>query len=207
MTDTVTPEDFARLAGVSRETLERLRIFADLLLRWQRRVNLIGRGTADDLWRRHVLDSAQLHPLLPSGAERIVDIGSGAGFPGLVLAILGVPDVHLIEANARKCAFLREAARVTATPITIHNARVETLKPWPVDVVTARAVAPLPVLLDLVEGFLMPNTICLFPKGRGVDRELTEAEKKWNMIVEKFPSRSGSSGTVVRMMSLSRVDS
>ena len=104
---------FAAAINVSRETIERLERYAALLIKWNKTVNLVGRSTIADLWRRHMLDSAQLFPYLPKSAGRLVDFGSGAGFPGLVLAIMGAPDVHLVEANARKCAFLREAARVT----------------------------------------------------------------------------------------------
>src|SRR3546814_4796348 len=97
-----------------------------LLAKWQRAVNLVGKGTLPDLWRRHMLDSAQLWALLPPGATNLVDLGSGVGLPGLVLAILGAPDVHLVEADAKKCAFLREAARVTATAVTVHKDRKST---------------------------------------------------------------------------------
>ena len=102
----LTAEDFRRLTGVSRETLARLERHAALLTKWQKRINLVGRESLRDLWRRHMLDSAQLVPLLPERTRSVADIGSGAGFPGLVLAIMGVPEVHLIEADARKCAFL-----------------------------------------------------------------------------------------------------
>src|SRR5437588_12718613 len=109
----LSPAEFAAATGVSRETLARLDAYAELLRQWSPRINLVAASTLDDLWRRHVLDSAQLFPLLPPGAHSLIDLGSGAGFPGLVLAILGVPAVELIESDARKCAFLREAARGT----------------------------------------------------------------------------------------------
>jgi len=108
------PQGFAALSGVSRETLARLEIYAGLLVRWSARINLVGANTIDDLWRRHFLDSAQLTAHVPEGTQSLIDLGSGAGFPGLVLAISGVPEVELIEADARKCAFLREAARIAA---------------------------------------------------------------------------------------------
>lgn len=189
---------------VSRETLERLEAYAALLAKWQRAVNLVGTGTLPDLWRRHLLDSAQLRALLPPGATNLVDLGSGAGLPGLVLAILGAPDVHLVEADAKKCAFLREAARVTASVVTIHNARIEDLVPWPADVVTARALAPLPVLLGYAARFATPKTICLFLKGRGFAEELTESLKSRTMTVQQVPSRSDPSGTVLRLEGIAR---
>jgi 16S rRNA (guanine527-N7)-methyltransferase len=194
-----------RLAGafsVSRETEERLRAFADLLVRWQTRINLVGPATLKDLWRRHILDSAQLFPLLPSGP--VLDLGSGAGFPGLVLAILGAAPVHLVESDQRKCAFLREAARITGTEAVIHACRAEALAPFPVAAITARALAPLPRLLVLAAPFLKPGTRCLFLKGRGSEHELTEAAKDWMMTVERIPSRSDPRGFIVSLSEVHR---
>src|SRR5260370_24859153 len=145
------PAGFAALIGVSRETLARLEAYAALLAEWNQRINLVGRDSLRDVWRRHFLDSAQLFPYLPQGARSLVDLGSGAGFPGLVLAILGVAGVELIEGDARKCAFLREAARIAAAPITIHNSRIAAMPPHAVDVVTARGCASLDQLLVLAE--------------------------------------------------------
>src|SRR5258708_15513926 len=119
------PHGFAALSGVSRETLARFEAYAELLVRWSARINLVAASTIGDLWRRHFLDSAQLFAHVPQGAQSLIDLGSGAGFPGLVLAISGVSGVELIEADARKCAFLHEAARIAATSVTIHNARIE----------------------------------------------------------------------------------
>jgi len=137
------PEGFAAQTGVSRETVARLEGYAELLKRWSGRINLVSRNTLGDLWRRHFLDSAQLLPLIPQKARSLVDLGSGAGFPGLVLAILGVSGVELIESDKRKGVFLREAARLTNTPVKITDSRIEMAKPHAADVVTARACAPL----------------------------------------------------------------
>lgn len=197
------PEGFAAAALVSRETLDRLKAYASLLEKWQRRINLVGASTLGDLWRRHMLDSAQLLPHIPDSAANLVDLGSGAGFPGLVLAIMGAPDVHLIESNGRKCAFLREAARVTGTAVTIHNMRIERTEAWPADVITARALAPLSVLIEYARPYLTPNSICLFLKGRGVDEELTELRKMWNIRENEYPSMTDSDGIVVRLEALS----
>src|SRR5437660_9171448 len=136
---TLSPAEFAAATGVSRETLPRLDAYAELLRRWSPRINLVAASTLDDLWRRHFLDSAQLLPLIPAAARNLVDLGSGAGFPGLVLAILGVPGVELVEADARKCAFLREAARTAGATVRIHQARIDSLPARAFDVITARA--------------------------------------------------------------------
>jgi len=138
----------AALSRVSRETRERLNTYAELLRKWQRSINLVGPKTLDDLWNRHFVDSAQLLPLIPPTARVLVDFGSGAGFPGLVLAILGMAEVHLIESDQRKATFLREVARATGTPVTVHAKRIEQVTPFPADIVSARALAPLGDLLD-----------------------------------------------------------
>lgn len=157
-----------------------------------------------DMWRRHFLDCAQLWPHLPSAAGRVVDLGSGAGFPGLVLAILGAGDVHLIESDGRKVAFLREAARVTGIQVTIHAARIEAVAPLCAGVVTARACAPLNRLLPLAWRHLGRGGICLFPKGKNIDAELTEARKLWNMRIGRVPSRSDPSGVILKLEEISR---
>src|SRR5580700_2125505 len=190
MTSPLGPGGFVELVPVSRETLARLEAYADLLTRWSARINLIGRDTLPDLWRRHILDSAQLRRLIPNSARSLIDLGSGAGLPGLVLAILGVPGVELVEADSRKCAFLREAARVTAAPVTIHNARAEAIRPRPVEIVTARALAPLDRLLALAAPFLGPQSLCLFLKGARAEEELTLARRGWTMTSTALGSRS-----------------
>jgi 16S rRNA (guanine527-N7)-methyltransferase len=201
----LSPDDFAALTGVSRETRDRFAAYADLLVRWQPAQNLVAASTLKDLWRRHFLDSAQLLPLLPP-AGPVVDLGSGAGFPGLALALLGAPDVHLIESNARKCAFLREAARVSGTTVTVHHARIETVTGLAAAAVTARALAPLTRLLDLARPLLAPDGVCLFLKGAGLRKELTEAEKRWNMQLESVASIADTSGNVLRILRFSEVD-
>ena len=198
------PEGFSALFPVSRETLARLEAYVALLGAWSGRINLVGRDTLGDAWRRHILDSAQLLPLLPQAAASLVDLGSGAGLPGLVLAILGAPPVTLVEADARKCAFLREAARVTGTEVSVRNARIEAIRPEPVDVVTARALAPLDRLLDLAAPFLAPHSVCLFLKGARAEQELTLARERWTMREAAFPSRSDPRGVVIRLQQIVR---
>ncbi|HYZ43186.1 MAG TPA: 16S rRNA (guanine(527)-N(7))-methyltransferase RsmG [Stellaceae bacterium] len=198
------PEGFARIIPVSRETLARLEAYAALLIQWSARINLVGRETIADLWRRHILDSAQLLPLVPPAAENLIDLGSGAGLPGLVLAILGVPHVELIEADSRKVAFLREAARITAAPVKVHACRIERVAPHAADVVTARACAPLAQLLDLAEPFLAPHTHCLFLKGERYQEELTHARKGWTMSVSVEQSLSDRRGVRLRLQQVAR---
>lgn len=198
----MTPQEFIREANVSRETCARFEAYANLLTIWHKKINLVSDTTLKDLWRRHFLDSIQVFDLASSGARVWLDLGSGAGFPGLVLSILGVPEVHLVESHSRKAAFLIEAARVTASKPIIHNARLESLAPWPVDVITARAFAPLPRLLDLAKAFIDPMTTLILLKGQGVEAELTEASKSWIMQPERFPSRSDPRGVVLRLRGL-----
>jgi 16S rRNA (guanine527-N7)-methyltransferase len=189
---------------VSRETLERLTVYLELLRRWQGAVNLVGRGTLADPWRRHVLDCAQLVPHVPAGAATVVDLGSGAGFPGMVLSIMGLRGVHLIESDRRKAQFLREVARATGASVQVHAERIERMRGWSADVITARALAPLPRLLVLTERFMTSDSVCLFLKGRSGARELTEARVTWHMEAEMFPSRSEPTGMVLQLRGIRR---
>jgi 16S rRNA (guanine527-N7)-methyltransferase len=193
--------------NVPRGTIERLETFVALLLTWNKRINLISKSTEPDIWRRHILDSVQLYPLIPRDCLSLVDLGSGAGFPGLVLSIMGVKGVRLVESDARKAAFLREAARMTQADAVILNQRAEKVTPGPVDVVTARALAPMPELLTLAQPFLGQNTLCLFLKGQHIEAELTQAHKMWRMQVDLRPSRSDPTGSVVRVREVSNVNS
>ena len=204
---TFTPEQFAKAENVSRETLDRLRAYADLLLVWNKKINLISKSTEADIWRRHIQDSAQLYPLIPRDCLSLTDLGSGAGLPGLVLAIMGVKGVRLVESDVRKCAFLREAARATGADAQVLTQRIETLGSGPVDVVTARALAPLTELLTLAKPLIGPKTECLFLKGQHIEAELTQAHKIWTMQVDCRPSRTDPTGSVVRVREVSHVNS
>ena len=208
----LSAEAFRAATNVSRETLDRLERYAALLEKWNRAINMVAQGSLADLWRRHMLDSAQLWPLLPSTRgrpRRILDLGSGAGFPGLVLAILGAAEgdteVHLVEVDQKKAEFLREAARIAQTTVTLHVERIENIAPFSIDVVTARACAPLPRLLDYAAPFLRhyppgaPPPVGLFLKGRDVDRELTAARERWKIQVELLPSRTDAAAKVLRI--------
>lgn len=195
------------LNPVSRETGERLDILARELRRWQEVKNLVGPATLDRVWTRHIADSLQLLDLAPD-ARSWLDLGSGAGFPGLVLGIAGVERggmrVDLVESNGRKCAFLRHVARLTGAPVTVHQARVEAVigRFVGADAVTARALAPLPDLLAWSEALLTTGTLGLFPKGRDAQAELTEAAKTWRFDADLVPSRTDSDARIVRIRSL-----
>ena len=187
------------MTGTGAETTDRLAAYLALLEKWQQRINLVGSGSMQDPWRRHILDSAQLLPLLPSGSPSVADLGTGAGFPGVVLAIMGDARVHLVESNARKCAFLSEVLRITETKATIHHKRIEDLASLAVDVVTARGCANLLSLLDYAKPLLTPSGICLFLKGQSVEAELTESQKKWRMRTQRITSRSDPAGVVLKL--------
>ena len=215
----MTPDEFRAETGVSRETLARFEVFHALLLKWQARINLIGPSTRDDIWRRHFFDSAQLYPLLPppkaaDTPQVLADLGSGAGFPGLVLALMASGEcrplaTNLIESDQRKAAFLIEAVGTFSLgdSVTIHNRRVESLGGdllRRVDIVTARALADLPLLLVWSAPLLRRSGVCLFLKGTSASDELTLAHKVWKMRAEMLPSRSDPSGTVLRLGDISR---
>ena len=206
VTEFLTASEVGERLDVSRETLQRLKRYVELLLKWQRAINLIGPNTAQDIWCRHILDSGQLMAHLPTTSGPVVDIGSGAGLPGMVLAIMGVPDVHLIDSDSRKCVFLHEASRVTGAAVQIHNSRVETMEIAPAAIVTARAVAPLKRLIELTQSVSKQNTVFFFFKGKDVKNELTEIKRNWNMSLDVIPSYSSTEGVILRMESLTRVD-
>lgn len=191
--------DFAAACSVSRETLERFDAYLELLTRWQARINLVGPKTLEDPWRRHFLDCAQLVPLIPEDAKTTLDLGAGAGFPGLVIAICGIRGVTLVERDQRKAAFLREATRITGTRAMILASPAQRLPPQSFDVVTARALAALPELLRLASPFIGPSTRCLFLKGAKVENELTEAAKRWHMKPKLLKSLTESAGYVLQL--------
>lgn len=207
----LTPEGFQEIFGAPDEILERLKAYVALLNKWQEKINLVSRDSLNDVWRRHILDSAQLSSLLMPETKDIADIGSGAGLPGMVLAIIGAPngaDVHLIESSERKCAFLREVNRATQAGATIHNIRVEKLLDISVDVVVSRAVAPLEQLLQYANPLLKKGGQCFFLKGKKWREELTEAQKKWIINESVIQSLSDPSGMILKLEEIRpRVDS
>ena len=192
------PQTLSRLGDVSRETLDRLKRHVAHLTQWQSKLNLIGSSEIDHIWDRHILDCAQLMPFIKPVHGPKIDLGSGAGFPGMVLAILGVPDITLVESNIRKCVFLRQAARLTEAPVDIFEGRLEDYRPpVPARAITARALAPLDKLLDMAYPLLAADGVCLFLKGRNFKQELTDSRKRWHINAEILPSESDSSGRIV----------
>lgn len=169
---------------------DKLVLYAGLLARWNRTIRLVSAQDVPAIWTRHVLDSLQLLPLLPPGLDAAVDLGSGGGLPGLVLALASGVPFDLVEADARKAAFLREAAHATGAPVTIHAQRIEAVSLPPRGLITARALAPLPKLLSLAAPLLAPGGLCLFPKGQSFDAELADAQQSWMMTIETMPSRT-----------------
>ncbi len=183
-------------------TEQRLQAFADLLLRWNKTLNLVAPRDAGMIRERHIEDSLQLAPLLPPGAGRGIDMGTGGGFPGLVLAIAtGVP-FDLIESDRRKASFLRTAVLETGAPATVHCCRIEDAVVPAAPLVTARALAPLPRLLPLAARLLTADGVCLLLKGAKAEEELAAAAEDWSMQVERFPSRTSADGVVLRLSGL-----
>lgn len=192
------------LPDVSRETFERLEAFQALITKWNDRINLVGRSTIEQLWSRHIIDSAQLMRYIPEGTKVLTDFGSGAGFPGLMLSLLGVPDVHLVESDSRKAAFLTEASRLSPGRVHIHNDRIEALTPWKSDIITARALAPLPWLLKLCSPFLEQGSKALFLKGANAKREIEDAEVHWEIDAFCHPSITDTEAWIVQLNTVKR---
>ncbi|MEQ8505415.1 MAG: 16S rRNA (guanine(527)-N(7))-methyltransferase RsmG [Rhodospirillales bacterium] len=210
------PDEIARALGLEgpehAAARARLETYVAALLKWQRSINLIGPATVGDLWRRHIQDCAQIATLIPVDARRICDLGSGAGLPGLVLAALDVGGgegraLDLVESDMRKSAFLREANRLMGTHARIVNARIETLggeDAGSYDIITARALAPLPKLLEMSNNLLKTGGKLLFLKGKGADAELTASRETWKMSATKMPSESDPEGVILLIEDLER---
>ncbi len=199
------PNDILVATNVSRETMARIETIVDLLGDWRLRYNLIGPNEMDHIWRRHVFDSLQLAELVALDAT-LVDLGSGAGFPGLILAACMVDHggaVTMIESVGKKCAFLREAAAVAGLPAKVRQARVENSHEIEANIVTARAFAPLPKLLDYAEPWLSRGATAILPKGNRWQEELTQAQECWKFAYDVIPSRSGD-GVILKISEVSR---
>ena len=189
LTNIDTYSGFCSYVSVSRETFEKLYIFYRTLAKWQNSINLISKSSTKNIWERHFLDSAQLYKYVKDINGNILDFGSGAGFPGLVLAIMGKKNIHLVESDYKKCVFLKEISMLTNTDITIHNCRIENLRFFNVDLVTCRALAPLHKLIDYVENFVSKSSNknqkfpkMLFLKGKMYKQELSQLKK--NKIID-----------------------
>ncbi|WP_414464260.1 16S rRNA (guanine(527)-N(7))-methyltransferase RsmG [Hyphomicrobium sp. DY-1] len=205
-----TPAAFQARFGISNETREKLEIYETLLKKWQKTINLVASSTLDDIWDRHFADSAQLWPLRPPEAKTWLDLGSGAGFPGLVLAILasetGQTHHTLVESDSRKAAFLREAARQTGVAVDILCMRIENpethAKVGVADCVTARALAPLSKLVEIAAPYFGPSTLGFFLKGRDATAEVEKAAQDWQFAFELIPSVTEEDGRVVLLKAL-----
>lgn len=197
-------EEFAQFIGVSRETYVRLSRYVDLLIEWNAAINLV--SDVADLWHRHILDSAQLADHIEKGGARaIVDMGSGGGLPGIVLAIMNPNPITLIESDRRKSLFLKHCVReLELFHVEVINDRIEKVD-LSADYVTARALASLDVLLGLSKNFLTPGTTCLFPKGKNYDKEVEQAKAHWNFDLEKFESVSGD-GVLLKIRKINQRD-
>jgi 16S rRNA (guanine527-N7)-methyltransferase len=197
------PDEFAAAQNVSRETLARLKTFVALLAEWNARHNLVSAKSLEDVWHRHVWDSAQLLRLVPDDAKSLVDLGSGAGFPGIVLATMlrertGFRTV-LYESIAKKCRFLEEASQRLSLNVEVRNTRMEAAKRQAFDLVTARACAPLTKLLGYARPFQGPNTVSLFLKGQSIDAELTEARTSWRIDPVRHKSLTDPNGVILEI--------
>ncbi len=202
---------FLEAVAVSRETRAALETYAALLEKWQQKLNLVGPATLGTLWLRHFLDSAQLLDLVathrPGGLPaHWLDLGSGAGFPGLVIAILGGGPVDLVESDARKCVFLRQVVAATGAPARVHETRIEALEGTAADIVTARALAPLPRLLALAAPLLAAGREIWLLKGARVEEELTSCRQSWTFDLESFPSRTETGARILRIRNVERVE-
>lgn len=198
---------FIAVTGVSNKVLQKFDLYHDMLVRWQVGLNLIGTSTQSQIWERHFLDSAQLYQCLPphNSPGPWVDVGSGAGFPGLVVSLLADYPVHLVERDQKKAMFLREVVRATQSTAVVHAESIEKLKLPKASVISARALAPLSRLLSLVQPISEPNTICLFPKGRQFSEDLTRARKYWNIRCKLKVSITDSEARIIIVEDFDRV--
>ena len=170
-----------------------------MLEKWQRRINLVSNSTLAEAWQRHILDSGQLAAYYPPQTRQILDVGSGAGFPGLVLAIMGGVTVDLVESDQRKAVFLSTIIRELGLAAKVHNQRIETMPNLRPDVITARALAPVPKLMNLIETQLSAECVCLFLKGASIEDELTNLQSYSTMVATTYPSLSGATGVVLEL--------
>ena len=192
---------------VSRETREKFNRYAELLLKWQKAVNLVSNSTLEDITSRHFLDSVQLIKQIPDKRVKLADMGSGAGFPGLVLAMMGIKEVHLIESDVRKATFLREISREIQTRVFVYDGRVENTIIPNLNFITARALAPLKDLLTLAEKLSAPTQdyTCLFMKGEKTEEEIIKAQKQWDFKIETIQSITSPEGEILKINNIKRL--
>lgn len=189
---------------VSRETFERLEAYGKLLEKWNPKINLVSKATIEDLWVRHIVDSAQMFSMMPSDANRWIDLGSGGGFPGMVIAILAAelsPDLHvtLVESDQRKCAFLRTVSRETGCKATVLANRIDEIEPLNADILSARALADLKSLLKFAELHLSTGGTCLFPKGVTWQKEVEDARDSWRFSLDMSKSETQENAVILKI--------
>lgn len=193
-------------ASLPPDLQRRLTVYAELLARWNRTIRLVSTQDVSAIWSRHIQDSLQLLSLMPRDLDGAIDLGSGGGLPGLVLALASGVPFDLVESDSRKAAFLTEAAQATGAPVTVHATRIEAARLTPRRLVTARALAPLPKLLALAAPHLAPGGLCLFPKGQSYDSEIDEARQSWTMTIDTVPSRTSPEARLLLIRDLQAKD-
>lgn len=194
---------------VSRETLERIEHYESLILKWTKRINLVSKSTLNELRDRHIVDSAQIFPLLPPNAAHLADFGSGGGLPAVVLATLAKqhrPELKfsLVESDLRKATFLRQCSREMDLGLDVHSCRAEDLGALNADVISARALAPLGLLLELTFPHMAEGAVALFPKGQKTEEELAQVQGSWSFDLERFPSQTSPDSTILRLQRIAR---
>ena len=203
-----TKESFFKQTNVSRETMEKIEIYADLLQRWQKSINLIGPNTATEAWQRHFFDSAQLFTLIQKNTQhdwgetkelKWLDFGSGAGFPGLVLAIMGAGEFHMVESNGKKCTFMRQVVRETGASAIIHQERIEDLPPFPANYIVSRALASVDKLIEFSGPFVTEKTELWFLKGQDVEEELTKPSISRIISLDRYPSLTNEKAEILKI--------
>ena len=203
----IQQENFAKEYFVSHETIHNLSTYEMMLVEWNEKFNLVAASTLPQIWTRHFSDSAQLMRYIPDSAKTVADMGAGAGFPGLVLAILAKGSeraLHVteIESTGKKADFLQAVVGKLQLNVTVRRERVEAIRNFRADIVTARAMKALPELLKYANYLIHKDTVCLFPKGKALSEELTEAKKYWTFSDEIHPSLSDESGSVLVLRGL-----
>ena len=203
-------EKFCSFKYVSRETYEKLEIFYETLIKWQKSINLVSNSSLRHIWTRHFLDSAQLYNFTKNIQGNILDMGSGAGFPGIILAMMGNETINVVESDQRKCTFMREVARLTNTNLKIHNCRIEELQFMNLDLIVSRALAPLKKLIEYVENHIYKNNVStkiapnmLFLKGKLYNDELNELKKTRTFEFKVYPSITNEYGKILYIKNLS----
>ncbi len=202
-------KNFMEKYNVSRETFEQLKAYEASLVEWQNKFNLVSNSSLQDCWNRHFIDSAQLFKFIPSSAKTLLDFGSGAGFPAMVLAVMAKEKtpylkISLVESIAKKTLYLNEVKKICNLDVEVLNQRIESLPNKKVDVITSRAMASLKELLNYTQKFFAENTICIFPKGKKYLEEIEEAKKQWSFDCEIHDSETSDEGKILIIKNLQK---